>query len=94
VINPFVALYESPVATLTAVAYALLLAACTWSLGGLIWHLILRVRLAIEHRTTEKFGPRWQHAPPLRVVGLVGLTISLAAVEVALLGGIVYLLPP
>lgn len=82
--NPFVALYENPVATLTAAAYALCLVAAlvaTWWAAG---------RNALY--LSDQYQNGWKYLVPLwytvRVIGM----LVIAAVDLLLCAGIVYLL--
>jgi len=82
-VNPFVELWRAPVATLTAAAYAVVLLAMlitTWYAAG---------RNALYLYAHWQKG--WLALPPLgytfRVVGM----LLVAAVDLLLLGGIIYL---
>lgn len=88
--NPFVELARDPVVTLGALAYVLLLLGASIALAGQGWQTTLWVRNAYANRRSDAFGDSWEYVPPLAVYGRVALLCVLAAIEAALLGGIVY----
>lgn len=90
--NPFIALYEDPVAVLGTLAYALLLLAATVALAGVMWSTMLHLSNAWEYRGVKgKFGPQWAYVPPMAVFGRVSALLLLGAVEAFLLATLVYL---
>lgn len=87
--NPFVGLWESPVVTLTAIAYVLLLLSVSIALAGVVWNNAVRVKLSYKYRHTEqKFGPQWSLVPPLSLVARLAGMVFLGSVEFALFAGI------
>jgi len=94
-VNPFVELARDPVTTLGALAYVLLLLGISIGLAGWAWSTVLWVRNAYANRRArDSFGPEWEYVPPLQVYGRVALLCVLAAIEAALLGGIIYVVAP
>jgi len=89
--NPFVRLAADPVATLSIIAYALLLLGATLGLAGTAYRTAIRLYLEYENRRDSgNYAPAWEYIPPWRVIGMVVAVAVLAAVEMALLAGIVY----
>jgi hypothetical protein len=92
-LNPFVELFEHPVATLTALAYAVVLLGVSIWLAGVGWRATAETRNYIHYRYTDHdYGPEWDIVPPFRLVLLAGGVCVLAAVELLLIGGIIHVL--
>lgn len=80
--NPFVALYDDPVATLTALAYGLTLLAAL--LGT--WYAAGRNALYLY----DRFQNGWLALPPLWYTVRAVAMLLVAAVDALLVAGIVY----
>lgn len=82
--NPFVELWEAPVATLAALAYALVLLAALLA----TWYGATRNALYL----TDRYQDGWKYLPPfwwsLRAVAM----LLVAALDLLLLAGIVHVL--
>lgn len=109
-LNPFIALYDNPVAVLTALGYTVFLVALTlWTLaaaGNVLhrgWTHVVWLSNAWEWRdNAQQFGPEWSwYFPPKQVAHRVSLTgvhfgglAFLLAVDVWAIAAVVYVLSP
>jgi hypothetical protein len=83
-VNPFVELFRSPVATLTAAAYACLL------LAGLVvtWWAAARNLVVLDDRWQDG----WQLLVPLGYAVRLAAMAAILAIDLLLLAGIIYVL--
>lgn len=84
VANPFVALFERPVATLTAAAYALVL------LSALVATTYAGTRNAVY--LADRFQNGWRYLAPLWYTVRIIATLLVIAVDLLLVAGIVHVL--
>jgi len=92
-LNPFVALWEDPVTTLTALAYALALLGSSVGVAGAAYRTGLRLYLEVHHRRDGRnYAPEWEYVPPWRVIGIAVGVFALAAVWAALVAGVIFML--
>lgn len=80
--NPFIRLYEAPVETLTAAAYVAVL------LGALVcsWWALGRNLLYLR----DRFQNGWKYLVPFWYAVRIGATTLLVAVDLLLIGAIIY----
>ncbi len=83
-VNPFISLFETPVATLTAAAYAVVLLA---ALVATLWALT-RNYLWLE----ANYRAGWQLLPPLEYVLRTCGTLLIVAIDLLLIAGIIHTL--
>jgi len=87
--NPFVALFERPVATLTAAAYALVLLSAlvgSWYAGG------RNALYLVEFWQETPGGQAWRLLVPLAYAARVVAMLLLLAVDLLLVAGIIHVL--
>lgn len=84
--NPFVRLYEAPVETLTAGAYALVLVAFLL----LTWWVLTSLAFDLYRGWRDS----WYALPPLSYVAKAAAGVVILAVDLLLLAGIIHVITP
>lgn len=90
--NPFVALWQDPVQTLTALAYTLALLGASVGVAATAYRVGIRLYNEVENRyDSANYAPRWRYVPPWRVIGIAVSVFLLAALATMLVAGVIFM---
>jgi len=88
--NPFIELFRSPVATLTALGYAGLLFALLWLTSAGLWRNAITLRVRWERQRPGQ----WEYVPPGSFIGRVAAFPALLWIDAWVLAALIWLVTP